>query len=157
MAEPRFRDQEHLLRLVVLAAAGVVTFLALRALLVPSDFGVYGHYRAGALEENRAEPIRFSGQDACVACHEDARKGGKHAGVRCEACHGALARHAHADDPAADKPRRPAAELCLVCHLQNVAKPKGFPQIDLEEHADAGTCFQCHRAHRPAETPEEGS
>jgi len=157
MAEGRFRDYEHLLRPAGLALLGLVGFLVLRGVLVPDDFGRYGHYRASALDENRGEPVVFAGQDACLACHEDGRKGGKHAGVRCEACHGALARHAEADDPAAAKPTPPDAQLCLVCHLANVAKPASFPQIDLEEHAEAGSCLTCHGAHDPEQAMEGGS
>jgi hypothetical protein len=155
MSEPRFRDQEHLLRLAGLALLGVLAFLLLRGLLVPHDFGVLGHYRASALDDNRKEPISFAGQDACLACHEDTRAGGKHGGVRCEACHGAMAAHAESDDPAASAPSRPPADLCEVCHLANVAKPASFPQVDLKQHAEPGSCLTCHKAHRPDEAPEE--
>ena len=55
--------------------------------------------------------------------------------VACEACHGAQSVHASADDPAAAKPKLPDAKtLCLVCHQENVAKPKGFPQVNPKEH-----------------------
>jgi hypothetical protein len=157
MAEGRFRDQEHLLRLAGLALGALLCFVVLRHFLVPRGFGVYGHYRAGALQENRAEPVSFAGQDACLTCHDDARRGGKHAAVRCEACHGALARHASAEDPTAVKPERPDASLCLRCHLVNVAKPKSFPQIDLKDHGGAGSCLTCHEAHRPADPPKGAS
>jgi hypothetical protein len=154
MAESRFRDQEHLLRLAALAVTALLLFVVLRSLLVPRDFGVYGHYRAGALEDQRATPLVFAGQDDCLSCHDDARRGGKHATVHCEACHGALAVHAHAEDPTASKPVRPTAATCLVCHLANVGKPKAFPQISTKDHAEAGSCLECHRAHRPAEVPQ---
>jgi hypothetical protein len=153
----RFRDQEHLLRLAGLALLCLAGFLVLRGILVPDDFGRYGHYRASALDDNRHEPVVFAGQEACLACHEDGRKGGQHAGVRCEACHGAQSAHAEAEDPAAAKPLRPDAQLCLVCHLANVAKPASFPQIVLTEHAEAGSCLACHGAHNPQPTTEGGS
>jgi hypothetical protein len=149
----RFQDQEHLYRVAVLFVAGLLVFMLLKTLLVPRGFGVYGHYRAGALADNRARPIAFAGRATCEACHTDAVQaatGGKHAGIGCEACHGALARHAQADDPAAAKPARPTAELCPACHTANVGKPAGFPQVQIKEHAAPGTCLECHRAHQPA-------
>ena len=152
MLGQRFKDQEHLLRVAALFLAGLLLFLFLKAVLVPKDFGKYGHYRAGALEDARARPVAFAGAAACADCHSDAvdaKKAGKHAGVRCEACHGALASHAQADDPAAAKPKHPTAELCLVCHAANVAKPAGFPQVQAKEHAEPGTCLECHKGHQP--------
>jgi hypothetical protein len=157
VVERLFKDEAHLVRLVGLLAAGLVGFLLLRGLLVPDDFGVYGHYRAGALDDNRARPVAFAGQDACEACHAEpmeAKRAGGHKGVRCEACHGALARHALADDPAALKPERPGARLCLVCHAVSVARPARFPQVDTKDHAEPGTCLECHAAHQPGQPPE---
>lgn len=145
-----FKDYEHLARVAALAGAGVVVFLLLQQLLVPEGFGVYGHYRAGALDDNRAHALAFAGQAACVECHTDqatARKAGKHANVACEACHGALARHA--DDPEI-KPQKPDGRgLCLGCHSASVARPAKFPQVEAREHAESGLCTECHQAHNP--------
>jgi hypothetical protein len=157
MMGERFKDQEHLLRIAALFLAGVIAFVVARAVLVPKGFGVYGHFRAGALEDNRERPVVFAGHDACEACHSDvsdARKGGKHEKVSCEACHGAQNAHASAEDPSAQKPTRPDAAVCVVCHLANVGKPKGFPQIKLKDHAEPGTCLTCHKAHKPGAPPE---
>ena len=127
----RFQDVEHLLRLAALFAGGFLLFIAIRWLLVPDDFGVYGHYRAGALADSRKPAPVFAGAASCADCHDDvvaSRADGGHEDVRCEACHGPLARHA--DDPAALIPERPdAATLCLRCHLRDAAKPAGFPQV----------------------------
>lgn len=146
-----FKDKEHLVRVVMLFVAGFVVFLLARALLVPKDFGVFGHYRAGALEDNRSRPIVFAGRGACEECHADQvtqRKGSKHERVGCESCHGPLAKHAQ--DPASLKPARPnGRELCLVCHSENVAKPEKFPQIDPKDHGDTGPCTACHKPHHP--------
>jgi hypothetical protein len=152
MLGQRFKDQEHLLRVAGLFLVGLLAFLLLKAVLVPEGFGRYGHYRAGALDDARARPVAFAGSGACTDCHSDvvdAKKAGKHAGVRCEACHGALASHAQADDAVATKPPRPTAALCAVCHSANVAKPAGFPQVQVKEHAEPGTCLECHKAHQP--------
>jgi hypothetical protein len=155
MLGPRFKDVEHLLRVAALFVGGLLLFLVLQAALVPKGFGTYGHYRPGAVDEARARPVAFAGAVACADCHSDVadvKKAGKHAGVRCEACHGPLASHAQADDPSAAKPPRPTAELCLVCHAANVGKPAGFPQVKVKEHAEPGTCLQCHKGHQPGAT-----
>ncbi len=149
----RFRDSRHLLRAAMLFGAGIVVFLVARALLVPKDFGVLGHFRQGALADNRSRPIVFAGRAACEECHGDvveARKGSKHARVGCEACHGALAAHASAADPSANKPTKPNPKvICLVCHLENTARPKTFPQVDPKDHGDGASCGECHKPHHP--------
>jgi hypothetical protein len=147
----RFSDVQHLVRMAALFIAGVVVFLILRALLVPEGFGVWGHFRAGALDDNRARPLRFAGREACAECHADvldARVGSKHAAIGCEACHGPLA--AHAADPDAARASRPeAAPLCRSCHERNVARPAAFPQIDPAEHGGGEPCLACHQPHHP--------
>lgn len=146
-----FKDYEHLLRLAGLFVAGIIVFVLVRAILVPDDFGVFGHYRAGALEDNMAVPVRHAGAQACLECHDDVaaeRAGGGHEGVRCEACHGPLA--AHAEDPTALVPEAPdAGTVCLRCHLPAMAKRARFPQVDPVEHADGEPCDTCHVAHAP--------
>jgi len=139
-----------------LFVAGVLVFLVLQALLVPKGFGVYGHYRAGALEENRARPVAFAGRAACVECHSDvpeAMKGGRHEKIHCEACHGPLA--AHAGDPAEKKAVRPDSKvLCARCHAASVARPASFPQVEVADHAGEEACTTCHTAHNPAQLKE---
>jgi predicted CXXCH cytochrome family protein len=146
-----FRHGGHLIRVAVLFLAGVLAFLVLQAFLVPKGFGVYGHYRAGAIEENRVRPVSFAGRAACVECHSevpDAMKGGRHATVRCEACHGPLA--AHAGDPTEKKAVRPDSRvLCARCHAANVGRPARFPQVDPAEHSGNEACTSCHKAHKP--------
>jgi Cytochrome c554 and c-prime len=146
-----FKDKEHLFRLVGLFAAGSLVFIGLQIAFVPEGFGVYGHFRTGALKQNEAHALVYAGHAACADCHSDVvemKTAGKHAGVSCEACHGAHA--AHAQDPAAAKGRRPSTrELCLVCHAPNIAKPKGFPQVEPDEHSGPGACTECHAPHSP--------
>src|SRR5450830_1884831 len=136
------KDKEHLFRMAALFAAGVVLFLILRAVLVPKGFGVYGHYRAGALADNRVRTPRFAGRATCIECHTDERdalKGGKHAG-----------------DPSASKAVKPDAKMiCFTCHLANVAKPKKFPQMDPKNHFDGGACIGCHSPHAPDKEPKK--
>jgi hypothetical protein len=148
----RFKDYEHVFRMAGLFAVGTASFFILRAWMVPADFGVYGHYRAGALADNAAYPLKYAGRAACLDCHsdiEEIRRGGKHAGIGCEACHGPLAGHATEMNP--EKPTLPdPRETCLRCHAARPSKPHGFPQVDVEEHAPAGACTDCHVAHNPA-------
>jgi predicted CXXCH cytochrome family protein len=153
-----FGHKGHLVRVAALFVAGVLVFLVLQALLVPKGFGVYGHYRAGALEENRSRPVAFAGRAACVECHSDvpeAAKGGPHEEVRCEACHGALA--GHAGDPTEKKAVRPDSRiLCARCHAENVARPARFPQVDPTEHGGGEACTTCHAAHNPLAPADAG-
>lgn len=146
-----FKDVQHLLHMAGLFVLGLAGFVVLRAILVPAGFGELGHFRSGALADNRQRPLAFAGRDACAECHDDvvrARQGGKHAGIGCEACHGALA--AHAADAEHVRPTRPDARtICLVCHLANVAKPASFPQIVPAEHGEGEACTSCHRPHHP--------
>ena len=145
------KEGRHLFRAALLFVAGIAAFLVIRGFMVPKDFGVLGHYRLGALADAAARPVSFAGRAACEECHSDvvdARKGSKHAGVNCEACHGPLA--AHAADPTTAKPALPDSKtICLVCHLTNVARPAKFPQVDPKDHGDGGACGSCHKPHHP--------
>jgi hypothetical protein len=147
----RFKDTEHLFRLALVFGALFVVFLGARAILKPQGFGTYGHYRAGALDDNRARARSYAGRAACLDCHEAIEaetKSGAHAGVGCEACHGPL--QSHVNDPANVVPSEPDPKsLCLTCHLENVAKPMAFPQIDPGDHAGNDDCATCHRPHTP--------
>lgn len=147
----RFKDAEHLLRVVGVFLIGVTIFLCFRAEFVPKSFGKYGHYRADSLAEIAALPIMNAGHETCEACHSDVldvKKTGKHAGVNCEACHGPLARHA--EDPGAVKPVLPdTSVLCARCHESNSAKPKWFPTVVTTEHSMGMPCNACHTSHNP--------
>lgn len=150
-----FGSGEHLMRVVLLFAAGLLVFLGLKAALVPKGFGVYGHYRAGALDDNRARPVAFAGRTACGDCHDDkppVLAKGRHATVGCEACHGPLA--AHIEDSEAPKPVRPPVPgLCLRCHGKTTGRPAAFPQIVPADHAGDTRCTECHSPHDPERQP----
>lgn len=149
--KPRSGEFTHLARMAGLFVVGIAAFLLLRWMFVPSDFGVLGHYRAGAVTDNMSRPIKFAGQQACVECHTDIaelRAKGRHAKVSCESCHGALA--AHAQNPDGVKPVKPdARKTCVICHTASIAKPKTFPQVVPAEHAPEGKCSDCHVVHNP--------
>jgi transcription elongation factor Elf1 len=147
-----FKDAGHLFRLAAVFIAGLLIFLVIRGFLVPKSFGERGHYRANAVTEVAARPVRFAGHESCEACHADVldkKKSGKHGRVNCEACHGPLAQHA--DDPTSVKPDKlDTSVLCPRCHEANVAKPKNFPQVDTAEHSAGLPCDTCHQPHSPA-------
>jgi hypothetical protein len=148
-----FRDSAHLIRPALVLLVGLGVFMVIRAAVVPAGFGKYGHYRPGALDTIREHPVAFAGQDLCIMCHEaesTARAAGKHAGVRCEACHGPQSQHATADDPSAHKPQLPdVAKLCAQCHEKDAAKPRWFPQVVTVEHSGGVLCNGCHQPHNP--------
>lgn len=145
------RDSAHLIRPAVVLLAALGIFMAIRAAVIPKEFGKYGHYRPGALELAKAKPISYAGQDTCLMCHEDqgkARAAGRHAHVACEACHGPQAKHAN--DPGSLKPTLPdVANLCRRCHEKDAAKPANFPQVATAEHSGGATCNSCHQPHNP--------
>jgi len=146
-----FKDIEHLIRLAVVIVVLLAIFLVLRVAVVPRSFGEYGHYRGAAIAEAAARPIAFAGHETCEACHTDVveqKKQGKHVVVACEACHGALAKHA--DDPVSVTPAKlDTAIVCARCHEANSAKPKGFPQVVTADHSGGIACDTCHQPHRP--------
>jgi len=146
-----FGHKEHLVRVAALFLAGIAVFLVLQAAMVPKGFGAYGHYRKGAIGDNGARPLAHAGRDACIECHSDVwdvLQKGKHGHVRCEGCHGPLARHA--EDPTAGKAVKPDPKvLCARCHQESVARPAGFPQVDVASHSGGEACTSCHQAHDP--------
>ncbi len=146
-----FKDAQHLLSLVGLLAIAIGAFVILRSAVVPTGFGIYGHYRAGAIEDNRNRAVTFAGQADCVGCHDkeaELRGAGKHANVSCEGCHGPQAKHAADFEKA--KPVKPQVNpLCLNCHEKDAAKPGKFPQIVFAEHSAGSQCNDCHQPHQP--------
>ena len=149
--KPEFRDFEHLLRVAGLFLVGLILFLIVRAALVPEDFGVYGHYRAGAIDANRARPLVHAGQQACAMCHEDiaaARAAAGHAMLACEGCHGPAAAHAAAPDQTTP-PLPDSRQLCARCHAANTGKPRWYRTVNVNEHAGEEPCVTCHQPHDP--------
>ena len=153
------KDAGHLFRFAGLFVLAFVVFLVIRGYVVPKSFGQYGHYRGAAIAEIGARPVKYAGHEACETCHTDqaeSKSKGKHAQVNCEACHGALAKHA--EDPAAVTPVKPdSAVLCARCHTATGAKPKGFRQVNPAEHSNGVPCATCHQPHNPAMTDAGGA
>jgi uncharacterized CHY-type Zn-finger protein len=147
-----FKDARHLFHFAGLFVLAFVVFLFVRHWVVPKTFGQYGHYRAAAIGDVAAHPIKYAGHETCESCHtdiQDVKSKGKHGHVNCEACHGALADHAN--DPASVTPVKPdTAVLCARCHTASAAKPKGFPQVVPADHSNGLPCQTCHNPHSPA-------
>ncbi|MGC4052598.1 MAG: cytochrome c3 family protein [Paludibaculum sp.] len=145
------KEAAHLVRVALLFVGAMALFLVVRHVVVPKTFGQYGHFRGSALAEIRARPISFAGRSTCEMCHEEQLtllRGGKHAGVGCEACHGPQAKHA--DDPSGFKPILPDTKiLCARCHEANAAKAAKFPQVVVKEHSGGEACNGCHVPHKP--------
>jgi hypothetical protein len=145
------KDTEHLIRIAILFIAGLLVFLGLRTLFVPSSFGQYGHYRGDAIAEIAALPVVHAGHQTCESCHtdiSDAKIKGKHTGVNCEACHGPQGQHAADLSVMPVKPD--PATLCGQCHEASSAKPKWFPQVDTKDHSGGLVCNACHNPHNPS-------
>lgn len=147
----RWKDAGHLIRPAAVFVLGLILFIIVRGAVVPPGFGKYGHYRAGALDLNRAKPVRFAGQAVCADCHTDelaARNAGVHRTVSCEACHGPAA--VHAEDPEKARPPKPQiAALCARCHQADAAKPAWFKQVATSDHYAGNSCESCHQPHSP--------
>jgi hypothetical protein len=151
------KDYRHLLH--VLAAFVLVTgaFLVVRSLVKPPSYGKTGRYRADAVTEIAALPVRYAGKAAqprCGTCHQEqfqAKKGSSHRNIHCETCHGALA--AHIEKPAGPKPRKPAESeitaFCLRCHEASPSKPPKHPTVDPRKHNPDTPCASCHQPHAP--------
>ena len=144
-----FGHYGHVVRVAGLFALGFTAFLVVRAALIPPDFGLYGFYRAGALDDNRAQPVQYVGQETCVVCHADVdelRQQARHAKVACEACHGPAA--SHVEDFTVTPVVAESRPLCLRCHEAGLGKPAFLPTVVPADHFD-GECTMCHNPHKP--------
>jgi hypothetical protein len=151
------KDLDHLLRVAATFVVVIIGFLVVRGFLVPPSFGKSGHYRAAAVDDIRAMPVRYAGRsakDACARCHAGPsrdRASSSHRGVWCESCHGAAG--AHAADPKSVKLVKPARAtmraFCGRCHAANLSRPRAFHQINLSVHNPGTACTECHNAHKP--------
>jgi predicted CXXCH cytochrome family protein len=173
----RFQHARHVLRVGAVLGVGLVAFLVARWALIPSDFGVLGYYRAGALTDARARPIAYAGRAACMECHNgaydppepeagaparktalttplDPVRDNKHFKLNCEACHGPLQKHVADEDKALPVPKVGSDALCLGCHRRLDGRPKTQPQVLPATHKKSGdekkdACVACHKPHWP--------
>lgn len=155
------RIPEQVKRLSLLLILLVVAFIVVTSMLVPPDFGEYGHYRTSAIEEITSQKLHYAGQDVCFDCHDDVvetKSIGYHRNLSCEVCHGPAADHA--EDPGSFHPKAPRGRnYCPLCHEYLTSRPTGFPQIISASHNPIKPCITCHDPHDPVppNTPKECS
>jgi len=149
----RFHLPPQVLRIVLLAAGIVSSYLVARYFLTPPSFRQYGFYRGAALLElGDREPV-YAGRKECVSCHDEAGAklaGHEHKNLSCEACHGPGQAHAANLDV---KPVALNFSHCVRCHEANLSRPKWHKQIVSKEHYPGSKCTECHRPHSPNEVP----
>ena len=145
-----------------IAVMVVVGFLV-KSLLVPESFGVYGPFRADAINEAAQVPIRHGTNDSCFKCHPyEARihKAGLHKTISCEFCHGTYADHVTDGKKTGTLPVKTGeaiSTLCLRCHnteimarSEEVIKTVALPDhLKHQQVKLTHTCNQCHHVHAP--------
>lgn len=155
------RIPQQVVSLCIFLSIAVTAFIIARKIFVPPTFGLYGHYRAKAVDEIKVRETKYAGSEACIDCHDDIyslKAKSYHKNVACEVCHGPAQQHTQ--DPSEVKPEIPHdRSKCTVCHDYNPARPTGFPQIIASQHNPGKFCTQCHQAHNPTlpHTPENCS
>jgi hypothetical protein len=149
----KFKIPPQVVRILLLAAAIVGSYLVAREFLTPPSFKQYGFYRGAALAELASREPIFAGRQACLECHEDTAKklaGGSHKTLGCEGCHGPG--QAHVGNPDV-KLEVLNYSHCVRCHEKNPSRPKWHKQIVLKEHYAGSKCTECHIPHNPTEVP----
>ncbi len=153
----------HVKRIIVGLIVVVALGIAAKKLLIPKSFGIYGHYRADAIEEAATVEMRHGTNASCLSCHRfeaQIHLRGKHSTISCEFCHGPLADHVKDGKKIGTLPVKKEKEistLCLRCHNRaiqarsdEVIKTVIMP-AHLEEQKVKVThqCNQCHHVHAP--------
>lgn len=153
----KFDIPKHLRRLIMAFVIFITLFLIARHFLVPDTFGENGPYRAASLIDNANIEMHYSGQKACLDCHqdiEDLKAQDVHSTIHCETCHGPGLKHIESAD-ATDILKPGGREFCGSCHLKNAAKREtAIAQVDLKEHNTGKNCIECHNPHQPWEMKE---
>ncbi len=160
-------SKTHLKRMGLVLVAILALVVIGRIVLTPGTFGRYGHYRAGAIDDELARPLVHETDASCKECHEwDAsyHSKGKHKVVSCEFCHGPAATHVKDGKVIGHLEVQKGGDinrLCLRCHNKVVkARPHNEKVIKLVLYPDHlkkqevepdHLCNQCHLVHAPLE------
>jgi len=153
----------HVIRIVLTLVCVAVCLAVLRPFLLPDEFGKFGHYRPGAVEDEAARVARHMNSESCFECHPLMKKlhvDGVHKTVSCEICHGAYADHIENDAVVASMPvirGEDIKPLCIRCHnkiiqarppeaVKMVAMPEHLEELKVRTHHG---CDQCHHVHAP--------
>ncbi len=150
--------KNHAWRPLVVAIGAVALLLTVRAIVVPSDFGVngsgftYGFHRKSNIDEWKQFKVKYREKEYCRECHEEKVEENltsPHSIIQCENCHG----------PAIDHPVDPeslAIEgtrlLCLRCHAflpYPQSNRADMPYVDPNDHNPGENCISCHNPHHP--------
>lgn len=159
-------DLSYKMRLVVLAVGLCIlagSGLLVKGFLVPESFGVYGPYRADAITEEAALPIRHGTNTSCFSCHAheaNIHQAGLHKTISCEFCHGPYADHVADNKKTGTLPMKTGDEittLCLRCHNTEIkARPEQvIKTVAMPDHLKdrqvklSHNCSQCHHVHAP--------
>jgi hypothetical protein len=156
-------NTKHLWRIFLLVFIIITAFMIGRLLFVPQTFGIFGHYRAANVAEQKAFPVKYQGPESCEPCHADElalwKKSG-HKTIICEDCHAPYVSHVKNDDKCADMEINRSFDFCMRCHQKLPARPGSFPQINALEHVSQykmelkdTVCLACHGPHDP--TPKD--
>jgi len=147
------------LSVVVMAGVGLVV----KAQLIPKSFGLYGPYRADAIDEEGQRVLRHGTNGSCFRCHQyeaTIHLKGEHKTISCEFCHGTYSDHVSNGRKMANLPVKKGTEittLCLRCHNTEikarstmVIKTVGMPDHLKKQNVKlTHTCNQCHHVHAP--------
>lgn len=154
----------HVIRIAVILVIAAVLGYAATRIFRPDGFGEYGHYRAGAVQDEINREVRHMTNDSCLTCHhyiKEMHQTGIHKTVSCEFCHGPYADHIDKDGKIIAKlPVKKGEEiktLCLRCHNQIIrARPKeSIKMVSMPQHLESKNvqidhiCDQCHNVHAP--------
>jgi predicted CXXCH cytochrome family protein len=142
---------KHVVRLLLLMAAGLVFALVAKWFLTPDSFARFGHYRANAVTEIASlEPVHMT-PGYCERCHDDRHaewSAGNHRSVSCENCHGPGKGHPKGGVKKLPIPTD-TARLCTQCHEATAGRPATQPQIVVADHKNGEKCVPCHNPHSP--------
>jgi hypothetical protein len=86
------KDKSHIVKIFSLIGAFLIVFIVVDRILQPDSFGLHGHYRWNANNENQALKIVNQNIKVCKECHEDIyqlHEKDAHNSVPCVDCHGA--------------------------------------------------------------------
>jgi hypothetical protein len=158
-----FGRWSHLLRLAALLALAFITFLVATTLARPPSWNDVAWYRADSLQDIRALPMTYGGNESCESCHPrelEVLAGPGHWKLSCESCHGPLIDHVRDDEKVGtaivvvESPRQ-----CLNCHSEQINRPEDFPQYRYQHgermvrrhksRRGGRYCLDCHDPHAP--------
>lgn len=145
--------------IIILGAGGLLA----KKLFLPESFGIYGSYRADAIDEEVLLPIKHGTNASCFSCHPyeaKIHKIGRHQTISCEFCHGTYADHVTDNKKTGTLPVKKDKEittLCLRCHnteikarKEAVIKTVAMPDHLQSQHVKLShNCNQCHHVHAP--------